>query len=133
MTQQQPSSFPPPETDSLNYPGRKITALKDPQATGISGRGGKSDLHKQLGLCETPSFICLICWSLPQLCLHQALNLWSRVLHEPEGLCAVLHHVEQEHGGPKLQLEPEVLLSGCSADAFTAGEDSSWFWVKDTA
>lgn len=52
---------------------------------------------------------------------------------EPEGLRAVLHHVEQEHGGPKLQLEPEILLSGCSADAFTAGEDRGWFWVKETA
>lgn len=109
-------------------------ALKDPQATGISGRGGKSELHKQLGLCETPSFICLICWRLPQRCLHQALNLWSRVLHGARGAaCCAVHHAEQEHRGTTLQLESEILLSGCSADAFTVGEDSGWFWVKDTA
>lgn len=52
---------------------------------------------------------------------------------EPEGLRAVLHHAEQEHRGTTLQLESEILLSGCSADAVTAGEDSGWFWVKDTA
>lgn len=52
---------------------------------------------------------------------------------EPEGLRAVLHHAEQEHRGTTLQLESEILLSGCSADAFTVGEDSGWFWVKDTA
>lgn len=42
---QQPSSRLPAETDSLTELGREIKALKSPQASRVSERGGRTDLH----------------------------------------------------------------------------------------